>query len=519
MLGEAARTMADARAYAESYGAAIDAVAADAEGGPPEAGSGVSVKLSALHPHYEARNEARVFAELYPALLDLARRAKAGAIHLTLDAEEADRLVLSLKILDRLCAEPALEGWTGLGLAVQAYQKRARGVIADLADLARRTRRRLMVRLVKGAYWDGEIKRAQQQGRPDFPVFTTKPAADLSYLVCARDLIAAAPALFPQFATHNAHTAIAVRRMAEAAGLSAYEFQRLHGMGEALYAALGSSAPVRVYAPVGGHEELLPYLVRRLLENGANTSFVHTFLDDDVSPDVVAADPIARVEAAPRRHPRLPAPPALYGASRRNAAGRDLSVRADRAALVAAVASLDGDLLDAAPLIEGRDGEKGGGRDVRAPADRKRLLGRVRRGGAARLGQEGRRRPRGDPARDGRRAGAKRRSLRSAPGARGGAYAAGQRRRGARSDRLLPLLRSGSRTAVRTAASAAGARRRAQYAGAARARGLCVHQSVEFSAGDLHRTDRRGAGGWEHRRRQAGRTDPAHRLRGGAALL
>jgi RHH-type proline utilization regulon transcriptional repressor/proline dehydrogenase/delta 1-pyrroline-5-carboxylate dehydrogenase len=202
-----------------------------------------------------------------------------------------------------------------------------------VVTLAREARRRIPVRLVKGAYWDGEIKRAQQAGRPDYPVFTTKAATDLSYLVCAKLLIDAEDAVFPQFATHNAHTVASVGRMAEAAGRREYEFQRLHGMGEALYAALGGDTPVRVYAPVGGHEDLLPYLVRRLLENGANTSFVHSFLDDDVSPDIVAEDPLARVEANPRRHPRLPPPPALYGASRRNAAGRDLSIAAVREAL------------------------------------------------------------------------------------------------------------------------------------------------------------------------------------------
>jgi RHH-type proline utilization regulon transcriptional repressor/proline dehydrogenase/delta 1-pyrroline-5-carboxylate dehydrogenase len=347
MLGEGARTMADARAYAARYAEAIDAVSAEAAGAGPEAGPGVSVKLSALHPRYEARQEAAVMGELYPALLALARRARAGNIAFCLDAEEADRLVLSLELLGRLSAEPDLAGWNGLGLAVQAYQKRARVVIARVADLARARAMRLMVRLVKGAYWDGEIKRAQIAGRPDYPVFTTKAGTDLSYLACARDLIAAAPALYPQFATHNAHTALAVAAMAARAGVTAYEFQRLHGMGEALYAALNgrlqgrAGANVRVYAPVGGHEDLLPYLVRRLLENGANASFVHGFLDDDVSPDLVAADPIAALEAGPKRHPRVPKPGDLYP-ERRNSAGRDLSIRSEREALRRAVSALAG---------------------------------------------------------------------------------------------------------------------------------------------------------------------------------
>ncbi len=302
MLGEGARTYADAQRYLASYLDAIEAVGADRASsdaheasGPegPRSKNGVSVKLSALHPRYEARQEERVMAELYPRVLELAEAAKRWNIGLTLDAEEADRLVLSLKLFERLALAPSLKGWEGLGLAVQAYHKRARAVIEMLATLARKRGAPMQVRLVKGAYWDGEIKRAQIMGRPDFPVWTTKAATDVHYLACARDLIAAGGAIFPQFATHNAHTVAAVRRMAHSAGRDgAYEFQRLHGMGEALYAACEPPLPVRVYAPVGGHEDLLPYLVRRLLENGANTSFVHSFLDDDVSPDIVAADPI-----------------------------------------------------------------------------------------------------------------------------------------------------------------------------------------------------------------------------------
>jgi RHH-type proline utilization regulon transcriptional repressor/proline dehydrogenase/delta 1-pyrroline-5-carboxylate dehydrogenase len=332
MLGEGARTIADAARYFESYAAAIDTVGKN--GGPsPEHCSGVSVKLSALHPRYDIRHWDELLQALYPRVLQLAQRAKAGNIHLCLDAEETDRLVLSLQMLEKLCGEPSLEGWGGLGLAMQAYQKRAPAAVKAVIDLARRRKRRLMVRLVKGAYWDGEVKRAQVGGRSDYPVFTTKPATDVSYLVCADALLAAHDCIYPQFATHNAHTAVAIAHMAKARGVTAYEYQRLHGMGEALYAAGKFAAPVRVYAPVGGHEDLLPYLVRRLLENGANTSFVHSFLDDDVSPDLVAADPISRVEAQPTRHPRLPAPPLLFGASRRNSTGRDLSIARDRAAL------------------------------------------------------------------------------------------------------------------------------------------------------------------------------------------
>ncbi len=332
MLGEGARTNEDAARYLAAYAAAIDSVGEDANGAGPHASNGISVKLSALHPRYEARQEERVMRELYPRVLQLAESAKKWNIGLTLDAEEADRLVMSMRLFERLALEPSLKGWEGLGLAIQAYQKRTRELIEMLASLSRRRGTTIQTRLVKGAYWDGEVKRAQVMGRVDFPVWTTKAATDVHYLACARDLLQVG-SIFPQFATHNAHTVAAVRRMAASAGRTDFEFQRLHGMGEALYAAAEPQLPVRVYAPVGGHEDLLPYLVRRLLENGANTSFVHSFLDDDVSPELVAADPITTLEARPRRHPRLPPPPQLYGASRRNSTGRDLSIKADRDAL------------------------------------------------------------------------------------------------------------------------------------------------------------------------------------------
>ncbi len=342
MLGEGARTAADAAGYERAYAAALEAVGVATAGSGPEAGHGVSVKLSALSPRYEAVQEARVWAELYPRLKRLALIAARHNINFTIDAEEADRLTLSLQLLDRLAREPELGAWTGLGLAVQAYQKRAPDVIARLSDLAADSGRRLMVRLVKGAYWDSEIKRAQVGGRPDYPVYTTKAATDLSYLVCARALIAAAPNLYPQFATHNAHALAAVQAMARAAG-TPVEFQRLHGMGEALYRAaadLYGGMRLRVYAPVGAHKDLLPYLVRRLLENGANSSFVHLLLDDRAPPEAVVVDPIAVVEAVgPGPHPRIPKPVDLYG-DRRNSAGVDLSIRAEREALTASVAAL-----------------------------------------------------------------------------------------------------------------------------------------------------------------------------------
>jgi RHH-type proline utilization regulon transcriptional repressor/proline dehydrogenase/delta 1-pyrroline-5-carboxylate dehydrogenase len=351
MLGEGARTYADAERYEGAYLAAIAAVGEAAGGHGPEEGHGVSVKLSALHPRYEATQEARVFAELYPRLLRIVQAAAEHDINLTLDAEEADRLALSLKLLDALAREPSLGDWRGLGLAVQAYQKRGEAVIDAVAELARQSGRRLMVRLVKGAYWDAEIKRAQVGGRPDYPVFTTKATTDVSYLACADRLLAAAPALYAQFATHNAHTLAAVRKLAERRGVRA-ERQRLHGMGEALHTAATAKhfdMPLRVYAPVGGHEDLLPYLVRRLLENGANTSFVNAFLDEDVAPETVAGDPFAALRALPGPHPRIPKPRDILLPERRAAAGVDLSIAAERRMLTDAVADLDRRGLPPAP--------------------------------------------------------------------------------------------------------------------------------------------------------------------------
>ncbi len=379
MLGEGARTDADAARYEKAYAEAIDTVGRRSNGAGPEAGHGVSVKLSALCPRYEAVQEAKVWAELYPRLKRLTLIAAGHDINFTIDAEEADRLVLSLKLLDKLAREPELGDWRGLGLAVQAYQKRGPAVIAAVAALAEETGRRLMVRLVKGAYWDSEIKRAQIAGRPDYPVYSTKPATDLSYLVCAEALIGAAPHLYGQFATHNAHSLAAVRAMADRAGVTV-EFQRLHGMGEALYrAAAERFGPItlRAYAPVGGHEALLPYLVRRLLENGANTSFVHALLDERVAVDMVVGDPIAAVEAQPGRHPKIPRPVALYGAARRNSMGVDLSVEAERTPLAQAIAAFDADPAFAGPIVGGERRPGSNGTEVRNPADRTRIIGQA----------------------------------------------------------------------------------------------------------------------------------------------
>ncbi len=384
MLGEGARTAADAERYERIYADAITAVGKTAKGQGPEVGHGVSVKLSALSPRYEATHEARVWEELYPRVLRLAKIAAAADINFTMDAEEADRLALSLKLLDRLAREPELGSWSGLGLAVQAYQKRCPEVIARVAELARTSGRRLMVRLVKGAYWDTEIKRAQVAGRTDYPVFTTKAATDLNYLVCARMMIEASPHIYSQFATHNAHSLAAVHKMAADRGVK-IEFQRLHGMGEALYdAAIATfgAVTVRAYAPVGGHEDLLPYLVRRLLENGANSSFVHALLDERVPAGAVAADPIDAVEAHPDRHAKIPTPKDMY-MDRQNSLGRDYSQAADRDRHAAALEKVDRERFTSGPFVGGKLLAGTDAQDVTNPFDRSQVLGHVSEATAA----------------------------------------------------------------------------------------------------------------------------------------
>jgi RHH-type transcriptional regulator, proline utilization regulon repressor / proline dehydrogenase / delta 1-pyrroline-5-carboxylate dehydrogenase len=355
MLGEGARTADDAAHHETVYADAIAAVGVASGGAGPETGHGVSVKLSALSPRFEGVHEARVWDELYPRVKRLALIAARYDLNFTIDAEEADRLVISLKIVERLAHDPDFGNWTGLGVVVQAYQKRARGVIAALQSCAQHSGRRIMVRLVKGAYWDSEIKRAQVLGRPDYPVYTTKAATDVSYLVCAKALIDASPALYPQFATHNAHSLAAVHQLAETAGVTV-EFQRLHGMGEVLYGAAIAhfgALRLRAYAPVGGHDSLLPYLVRRLLENGANTSFVNQLLNEELAPALVVADPIAVVEAHPVRHARLPIPAQLYGPDRANPLGFDLSMHADRMRVAKAIVALTGvETVPDAPLSD-----------------------------------------------------------------------------------------------------------------------------------------------------------------------
>jgi RHH-type proline utilization regulon transcriptional repressor/proline dehydrogenase/delta 1-pyrroline-5-carboxylate dehydrogenase len=343
MLGEGARTEHDAQRYLAAYSNAMDAIAAaqataraDAHG--PRHGDGISIKLSALFPRYEDAQRARVFAELLPRLRTLVDRAAAANLNLTIDAEESDRLELSLDLFEALAAHIAATApqWTGFGLAVQAYQTRALAVVDEVARIARAQRLQFMVRLVKGAYWDGEIKRAQELGLPGYPVYTHKHHTDIGYLACAERLLRHADVIYPQFATHNAGTIAAIVQMAQAAK-APFELQRLHGMGDGVYREVlkAHALPLRVYAPVGEHRDLLAYLVRRLLENGANSSFVHQLADELVAPEVLLASPLM-----PAAGPGQPLPPALYGPLRPNSVGVDLAVPAARAPLMAALPPL-----------------------------------------------------------------------------------------------------------------------------------------------------------------------------------
>ena len=382
MLGEGARSGADAERYFDSYARAIDAIGATAGNAALPNRPGISVKLSALHPRFEAISRNRVLAELTPRVLELARKARDHDLDFTVDAEEADRLELSLDVIAAVLADPSLAGWEGFGLAVQAYQKRAPAVIDWLDETASALGRRLMVRLVKGAYWDTEVKRAQERGLPDYPVFTRKAMTDLCYAVCTRKLLAARPRLYPQFATHNAFTVAGV--IEDAGGVEGYEFQRLHGMGEALYDLLLADHPgaaCRVYAPVGGHRDLLAYLVRRLLENGANSSFVSVAADPTVPIATILQRPQDWIgDARHARHRRIPLPIDLYGPERRNSRGVEFGDRASLDMLLAEVRAAkmpDG----AAPLIDG-DVRAGAERPVVSPLNGQ-TIGRVREGDAA----------------------------------------------------------------------------------------------------------------------------------------
>ena len=402
MLGEAALTRQDADRYLEAYRSAIDAIGRGAGGAPSDiAAPSISVKLSALHPRYEHAKRARVLAELAPRLLDLAQRAKGYRIGLTVDAEEADRLELSLDVIEAAWTDPSLAGWNGFGIVVQAYQKRAPFVIDWIAALARRGGRRIPVRLVKGAYWDAEVKRAQVEGHRGYPVFTRKPNTDVSYLACARRLLDAGDAVYPMFATHNAHTIAAVHRLA--AGRP-FEFQKLHGMGDDLYdeviPASRLGVPCRVYAPVGSHEDLLPYLVRRLLENGANSSFVNRITDEDVAIEDLVRDPVEVVAAFDAiAHPRIPLPVDLFRgdpdpvrqSDRNNSMGINFANDDELRSLADAIAAEPAQ-WEAAPLVPGAS-SAAQWTEVADPADRRRVVGRRQRLAVLLRADRGRRSP------------------------------------------------------------------------------------------------------------------------------
>jgi RHH-type proline utilization regulon transcriptional repressor/proline dehydrogenase/delta 1-pyrroline-5-carboxylate dehydrogenase len=377
MLGEAAMTASDAQRYHDAYTTAIDAIGAAGKGRGPIAGPGISIKLSALHPRYELRHRDRVLTELYPRILELAALAKSYDMGCTIDAEEADRLDLSLDVIGRLIHAPELAGWQGLGLAIQAYSKRVLPLIDWLVDESGKAGRRLMVRLVKGAYWDSEIKRAQEQGLDEYPVYTHKAATDLSYLVAARRILAAGNQLYGQFASHNAATVAAIRSFAK--DRTDFEFQRLHGMGEALYREIvhpGAAVACRIYAPVGAHHDLLAYLVRRLLENGSSGSFVNQVANPAFPPEALARDPGSILRGAPPR--RIPLSVDLYRPERANSRGIDLGDPGRLESLAASLNSVEFPQAETGPLVGGilRQGKKA--REIRNPADRRMIVGLVR---------------------------------------------------------------------------------------------------------------------------------------------
>jgi RHH-type proline utilization regulon transcriptional repressor/proline dehydrogenase/delta 1-pyrroline-5-carboxylate dehydrogenase len=385
MLGEAAKTYEDAERYAQAYRSALDAIAMQAKGGF-RASPGISVKLTALHPRFEYAHVAEALAHVIPVTRELALKAAQADVHFTIDAEEADRLELQLDVFEALLADDELfaNGWEGFGIAIQAYQKRAAPLCDWVVEAARAHGRRLMVRLVKGAYWDTEIKAAQVGGLADYPVFTRKVATDVSYLACARKLLAASDLIYPAFATHNANTIGQVKALA---GNQEFEFQRLHGMGEELYEELGklerhigdTPTPVRIYAPVGSHKELLAYLVRRLLENGANSSFVNRIADEQVSLDELVRDPVAELAALePKRNPKITMPRDIFGAARHNSAGADLSDPLVREPLLERLTKLESRSWVAKPTLG-----KGTARAVTSPTNREIVVGTVHEASAA----------------------------------------------------------------------------------------------------------------------------------------
>ncbi|MFL6755370.1 MAG: bifunctional proline dehydrogenase/L-glutamate gamma-semialdehyde dehydrogenase PutA [Sphingomicrobium sp.] len=379
MLGEAAKTFEDAQRYAQAYHGALDRIGEEAKGGFRKS-PGISVKLTALHPRFEYTHREEALAYVIPVVRELALKASKADVHFTIDAEEADRLELQMDVFEALLADDALfaNSWGGFGLALQAYQKRAAPLCDWVIEAARAHGRKLMVRLVKGAYWDTEIKFAQVGGLTDYPVWTRKVATDVSYLACARKLLAASDVIYPAFATHNANTIGQVKALAHG---KQFEFQRLHGMGEELYEELvelerhlgDERTPVRIYAPVGSHKELLAYLVRRLLENGANSSFVNRIADEQVSIDELVRDPVAELEALqPKRNPKIALPGDVFGAERHNSAGLDLSDPLEREPVLERLRALERRSWTAKPTLG-----KGKARAVVSPHDRRIEVGTV----------------------------------------------------------------------------------------------------------------------------------------------
>ena len=381
MLGEAALTSGDSERYYQSYRSAIGALKSRVGEYPDaEARPSISVKLSAMYPRFERSHRKQVLDDLTPRLVELCLLARDAGIALTLDTEESERLEITLELLDAICREPRLAGWSGFGIAVQTYQKRSIAVLRYLIRLSQEADRLLHVRLVKGAYWDSEIKRGQERGLPGYPVFTRKPNTDVSYIACARLVLEEGKHLYPQFATHNAHTVAAVWHLAKRCGRE-FEFQRLHGMGEDLYAGVtnsdGLNVPCRVYAPVGEHEDLLPYLVRRLLENGSNTSFVNRIVNVNEAVDSIVADPVRTVDGyAQAAHPRIPQPADIYQPERRNSLGLQLADGAVLRDLADRMQKVSRRPWVAAPLIAGRECD-GPLDSVRNPANTAEVVGNV----------------------------------------------------------------------------------------------------------------------------------------------
>jgi RHH-type proline utilization regulon transcriptional repressor/proline dehydrogenase/delta 1-pyrroline-5-carboxylate dehydrogenase len=378
MLGEAALTAKDAADYFDAYASAIGAIAGGSHSDNIRRNPGISVKLSALHPRYEVAQSDRVMKELVPRVADLAAMAAEARMGFNIDAEEADRLDLSLDVIEAVLSDERLAGWDGFGVVVQAYGKRAAPVIDWLHALAEKLDRRIMVRLVKGAYWDTEIKRAQIDGVQDFPVFTRKAASDVSYICCARKLLGLTDRIYPQFATHNAHSVAAILEMAEGKDKESFEFQRLHGMGEALHRFVleRDKTRCRIYAPVGAHRDLLAYLVRRLLENGANSSFVNQIVDENVPVAEIVADPFVEWAEDPTSNPRIRKPADVFQPERGNSKGFDLRNGDDLAAIETARGPFRQERFRAVPAIDGPDRERPL-REALNPADPSDIVGDV----------------------------------------------------------------------------------------------------------------------------------------------